>query len=168
MRRFLAVPVSAALAAAVAACGEPNSNAPPSGASGAVACDRTTLSRLLQTDTSGLMRQEVDAPDELKAGEGTSVVTYHDGAVPAVLVVTYFGETGKATDSYYLLRPTDYVVAHDEVRYSEPISEDRAPRIQSADRAEYFFCRDILLGGGDPTRSLQLSDVLRLLRDRFE
>jgi hypothetical protein len=79
--------------------------------------------------------------------------------------VTYFGETGRAIDSYYLLSPTEYVVEHTQLFYSRPITLGDV-KIGSVFRQYFYFCGGSLVDFGYSTRAETLARALReLLQD---
>lgn len=89
-------------------------------------CSIERIGRAAAADTSRLRRVKLEfAPGA--SSEGGETIVYFDGAQPRVIVITYFGETGRAVIRYYLAAPDQYLVEREELRYTASIGTRSRP-----------------------------------------
>ena len=72
--------------------------------------------------------------------EGAEVTVYYASHAPRLIVATFFGETGRATNRYYLRDTATFVLEREELDYARPISVERRPRIVSRVKSVTYFC----------------------------
>jgi len=93
-------------------------------------------------DTSKLGRREVDGPPD-KSAEGSTIVEFRDALQPKLLVVTYFGETGRTWYAYYFASPTSYLLRIHEERYAAPLTAE-SPVVADSSSRELVVCNGAL------------------------
>jgi len=102
-------------------------------------CDIERLERAAATDTTRLKRIKLDAaPDQ--SAEGGETVAYFDCKQPRVIVITYFGETGRAIVRYYLADRDHYLVEREKFRYKQPISVQSRPVLLARIPSAKYVC----------------------------
>lgn len=159
--RIAAVQLWSALnLAAIAACGAGASRQPDQtqAAAGAGDCVRD-LGAASAIDTTKLQRRAIDGATG-ESAEGSTIVEFRDSVQRRLLIVTYFGETGRTRYAYYFTSPTSYLQRTIEERYAAPLTTTR-PTIADSTRTEVFVCNGAVTGGsGDSTAYNDGRDVL--------
>lgn len=103
-------------------------------------CDLGELGHLVVVDTSVLQRRDIQ--DTVRGStEGQEATAYFDGNSrrPSVIAVTYFGETGRVEEHFYLRDSATFVLHRDESIYAGPMS-DQPPKIASLVRQVIYVC----------------------------
>lgn len=125
-------------------------------------CTRDALSQLVATDTTRLTR--TDYKDlESESSEGMLLTAYADHLRPHIVVATYFGETGRTVDRYYLASGEDFVVERVTLQYAHPIYLETVPEIVSQERKVVYYCEGRLL---DETEGVPATFLVQSL-ERF-
>ncbi len=130
------------------------------------ACSIAQLRRLLAIDTTSMLRvsRTIALGD---ATEGSEVEIFLDKNEPRILHVTYYGETGRAQEAYYLADSESFVRIRREVRYSAPVTVERTPRIQSSATDSLWACNgQPILAVDSATAPTALRAVHAMLRPR--
>jgi len=102
---------------------------------------RDCLSELLAAagvDTAKLQRRTINGPAD-ESAQGSTIAEFRDSAQRRVLVVTYFGETGRTRYAYYFASRTSYLQRTLEERYAGPITT-ALPTIVDTATTEVFVC----------------------------
>lgn len=74
----------------------------------------------IEHSRSGLSTIALDLPSS--SNEGSQVALFHRGDVLRKVTVVYYGESGKATDCYYVLNNEPRFLVRTEFRYTRPMS----------------------------------------------
>ncbi len=102
-------------------------------------CSVQMLARAAAVDTSRLRRVNVaQAPD--KSAEGGETTFYYQGDEPRVVVITFYGETGRTVVRYYLAARDKYVAEQEVITYAEPISVRSRPVIIARQPSVLYVC----------------------------
>jgi len=102
-------------------------------------CDYASLGKAVARDTINLRRVQTDFPSEESTG-GAVLTAYMEGHEPRIIILTFFGELGKAVTKYYLATSRDYVVEREDLRYAAPINIEPQPRVVSRLPIVVYVC----------------------------
>lgn len=159
----------AALVAATAAIYLPPGKYSSSGRPLGDTCSTNILARAAATDTTHLRRVEWDSAPT-KSAEGGHTTVFYEGARPRVVVVMYYGETGRTVARYYLATPGQYLVEQEVVEYAEPITANSQPTLKSRRPSTLYVCGGAVQDGlvQDELATLQadLDSVLQMSKGR--
>ncbi len=123
-------------------------------------CSVEALGRAAAVDTAPLRRvKRESAPG--RSAEGGRTTIYYDGPQPRVIVITYFGETGRSVTHYYLASPDQFLVQQEIIRYEEPITHQLPPVIASRQPSTLYVCGETLK---DPISQQELQEIRGDLR----
>lgn len=102
-------------------------------------CSMDAIGRTAAVDTSRMRRlTRALAPGE--SAEGGEMTAYFQQDQPRVVVIQYFGETGKTIVRYFLASPDQYLVEREELRYARPISINSRPTIVARLPTTLYVC----------------------------
>jgi len=119
-----------------------------------------TLGRAAAVDTVQLRRvKRESAPG--KSTEGGETAIYYQGDRPRVIVVSYYGETGRTAVRYYLAAPDQYMVEQEVIDYAEPINMRARPVIASRRPSTLYICGETVK---DPVSQEELTQIRSDLR----
>ena len=124
-------------------------------------CDPRVLGEAVVADTTRLRHVEISPSGE--SAEGSAIDVYYDGAKPRVVVVAYFGETGKAVTRFFLRDSANFVQERENVYYARPIGVGKT-EVMSRVRQVAYFCngkRVPEVGDSSTTGPKGLADLLR-------
>lgn len=107
-------------------------------------CDLAALGAAVAIDTSRLMKSSARFVSS-ESSEGGMVTAYTDANTVRALVLTFFGEQGRAVSRYYLTQSGDFVLIQEELRYAAPLSMEQSPRIVSRLPQIGYWCGGKLL-----------------------
>ena len=123
-------------------------------------CSVETLGRAAAVDTAQLRRvKRESAPG--KSTEGGETAIYYQGDRPRVIVIAYYGETGRTVVRYYLAAPDQYVAEQEVIDYAEPISMRARPVPASRRPSALYVCGETVK---DPVSQEQLAQIRSDLR----
>jgi hypothetical protein len=123
-------------------------------------CSVETLGRAAAVDTAQLRRvKRESAPG--KSAEGGETMIYYQGDRPRVIVIVYYGETGRTVVHYYLAAPDQFVAEQEVIDYAEPISMRARPAIASRRPSTLYVCGETLK---DPVSAEELRQIRSDLR----
>lgn len=77
--------------------------------------------------------------------EGGNLVAFYDGATLRKLVATYFGESGRATEEYYLWDDQVFFVFRTDETYDEPFG-----KVVTSAESRYYFVDNRMIRWIDP------------------
>lgn len=146
--------------AAIAACGTGASRQPDQAQTAARAeeCFKD-LPAASAIDTTKLQRRAIDGATG-ESAEGSTIVEFRDSVQRRLLIVTYFGETGRTRYTYYFISPTSYLQRAIEERYAAPLTATR-PVVADSTKTEVLVCSGTLAGSStDSTAYKDGRDVL--------
>jgi hypothetical protein len=102
-------------------------------------CAPEILGGAAAVDTSHLRHvSRPSAPG--RSTEGGETTVYYVGRRPRVVVIRYFGETGRATIVYYVLDSARYTVQREAVRYAASIGAQNNPMAVSRLASTLYVC----------------------------
>ena len=104
-----------------------------------VPCSLPILGEAAALDTTGLERL-VRPSGPLPSTEGSQTIFYLEKGMPRAIRVVYYGETGRASVTFFLASATDFVAEREELEYEEPTSIQSQPHITSRLRSTLFVC----------------------------
>jgi hypothetical protein len=147
------------LAALSAACsGDGRANEKPVATQ--PSCSDTSLRALLSTDSSTLRR--VDRPTSPgQSTEGAETAVFYAGPTPRLIRATFYGETGRSRELYYLLDSLSFVRVRAEDRYTKPITPERNSSISSTVSDTVWICAGRAQANAD---SAAVQDALTTVR----
>jgi hypothetical protein len=154
---------------AIAACGAGSSRQSGQAENGPRGGDCVSeLRAAAEVDTTKLQRREIDGPTG-ESAEGSTIVEFRDSIQRRLLVVTYFGETGRTRYAYYFTSPTSYLQRAVEERYAAPLTTT-PPSVASSTRSEVLVCNGTLTGASADSTVYRdgrdaLSEAVSLLRN---
>jgi hypothetical protein len=123
-------------------------------------CSVETLGRAAAVDTAQLRRvKRESAPG--KSTEGGETTIYFQGDRPRVIVISYYGETGRTVVRYYLAAPDQYVAEQEVVDYTEPISMRARPVIASRRPSALYVCGESVKDAVSQQELTQIRSDLR-------
>jgi hypothetical protein len=87
-----------------------------------------------------------------------------------VVVITYYGESGRTVARYYLAAPDQYLVEQESVEYAEPITTKTRPVLKSRKPSAVYVCGKVVYHGVEQNELAlirgDLETVLGDLKDR--
>ena len=123
-------------------------------------CSMERLGRAAAADTSHLRRvRRESAPG--KSAEGGETTIYYEGDRPRVVVISYYGETGRTVVAYYLAAPDQFLVQQEALEYAEPISTRGQPVITTRVPSTLYICGEAVI---DPVGQDELAQLRSDLR----
>lgn len=118
-------------------------------------CSIETLGRAAAADTTKLQRvTKESAPG--RSAEGGETTVYLENKQPKVVVVVYYGETGKTVARYYLSAATDYLVEQEVIGYRQPLSSKSQPAVAFRVPSVTYVCGATVKS---PVSERELSDL---------
>lgn len=123
-------------------------------------CSLEALGRAAAVDTTRLRRVKRDAAPG-KSAEGGETTIYYQGDRPRVIVISYYGETGRTVVRYYLAAPDQFLVQQEVIDYAEPISTRAQPVIASRLPSSLYVCGETVR---DPVTQEDLAEIRSDLR----
>jgi hypothetical protein len=118
------------------------------------------LGRAAVADTSHLRRvRRESAPG--KSTEGGETTIYYEGDQPRVVVISYYGETGRTVVRYYLAALDQFLVQQEAIEYAEPISTRGQPVIVRRMPSTLYICGESIR---DPIGQEELAQIRSDLR----
>ena len=124
-------------------------------------CSNESLRALLATDSSTLRR--VDRPTSPgQSTEGAETAVFYAGSTPRLIRATFYGETGRSKDLYYLLASLSFVRVRAEDRYTKPIAVERNASISSTVSDTVWICSGRAQAMAD---SAAVQDALTTVRE---
>lgn len=122
-------------------------------------CSLFHLGELLNLDSTKLRRAKATAIPEQHA-EGARAQAYFDGNAPRIVVATFFGESGRSTERYFIGDSLDFVVDREEMYYRQPLDASKISYVSRV-HTVYYFCGGSLVQAHSP-------GVASRLRGRFD
>src|SRR5216117_1068998 len=106
-------------------------------------CSVETLGLAAAVDTAQLRRvRRESAPG--KSPEGGETTIYYQRDRPRVIIILYYGETGRTVVRYYLAAPDQFLVQQEVIGYEEPITHRAPPVIASRQPSTLYVCGETL------------------------
>lgn len=110
--------------------------------------------QVVQIDSKGNSYRQVQRDVEGKSTEGGVVTGYYDGKSLRKIVATYYGESGKVTEEYYVLNGSPIFVLRTDYRYNKPLGEPpfgtSNPKVVSQQQDRFYFSKGKLVRWIDP------------------
>jgi hypothetical protein len=127
-------------------------------------CDKRELDALRAVDSTRLTRRELST-EPGQSAEGSSAFVYLDVDRPQLVVATYFGETGRAVERYYVRDSLTFVLEEGELHYDKPIAQGPPAVASEAEQAPLYVCQGrVVQGPADADVGDALATIASLLR----
>jgi hypothetical protein len=115
-------------------------------------------------DTTHLHRVKRESAPS-KSAEGGATTIYYERDQPRVIVIEYYGETGRTVVRYYLAAPDQFLVEQEVLRYEESITMRVPPVIASRQPSTLYLCGETRV---DPVSEQEIAEIRSDVRAALE